>query len=94
MLWVPDRFDSIALTDHACDAYGVSFGAGLGEMNGKAFRMGHLGSLTDVIVRSGLATIEMAMADLDDPVTLGSGITAAQHYYRKSRPGTARARAA
>ncbi len=53
------------------DAYGVSFGIGLGEMNGKAFRIGHLGSLTDVMVLSGLATIEMAMADLDYPVKLG-----------------------
>ena len=82
---VPDGFDSNALTDQAFGAYGVSFGVGLGEMNGKAFRIGHLGSLTDVMVLSGLATIEMAMADLDYPIKLGSGVIAAQEHFRASR---------
>lgn len=84
-IYVPDGFDSNALTDQAFNAYGVSFGIGLGEMNGKAFRIGHLGSLTDVMVLSGLATIEMAMADLDYPIELGSGVAAAQEYYRGHR---------
>ena len=83
-IYVPEGFDSNALTSHAFDAYGVSFGIGLGEMNGKAFRIGHLGSLTDVMVLSGLATIEMAMADLDYPVKLGSGVIAAQEYFRST----------
>jgi alanine-glyoxylate transaminase/serine-glyoxylate transaminase/serine-pyruvate transaminase len=87
-IYVPDGFDSNALTDHAFNAYGVSFGIGLGQMNGKAFRIGHLGSLTDVMVLSGLATIEMAMADLDYPIRLGSGVTAAQEYFRASRADT------
>ena len=82
---VPEGFDSNALTDHAYHAYKVSFGVGLGELNGKAFRIGHLGSLTDVMVLSGLATIEMAMADLNYPIALGSGVAAAQEYYRNSR---------
>ncbi len=84
-IYVPEGFDSNALTEHAYSAYGVSFGIGLGEMNGKAFRIGHLGALTDTMVLSGLATIEMAMADLDYPITLGSGVAAAQEYYRKSK---------
>ncbi len=83
-IFVPEGFDSNALTSHAFDAYGVSFGVGLGEMNGKAFRIGHLGSLTDVMVLSGLATIEMAMADLNYPVKLGSGVVAAQEYFRST----------
>jgi alanine-glyoxylate transaminase/serine-glyoxylate transaminase/serine-pyruvate transaminase len=81
-IYVPDGFDSNALTDHAYNTYKVSFGIGLGEMNGKAFRIGHLGALTDVMVLSGLATIEMAMADLGYPIRLGSGVAAAQEYYR------------
>ena len=71
----------------------MSFGIGLGEMNGKAFRIGHLGSLTDVMVLSGLATIEMAMADLDYPITLGSGVAAAQEYFRTTRADTLKAAA-
>ncbi len=83
-IFVPEGFNSDELTNHAYDAYSVSFGVGLGEMGGKAFRIGHLGSLTDVMVLSGLATIEMAMVDLDYPVQLGSGVAAAQDYYRKT----------
>ena len=85
-IYVPEGFDSNQLTNHAFDTYGVSFGIGLGEMNTKAFRIGHLGSLTDVMVLSGLATIEMAMADLNYPITLGSGVAAAQEYFRKTAP--------
>ena len=87
-IYVPKGFDSNALTDHAFARYGVSFGIGLGEMNGKAFRIGHLGSLTDVMVLSGLATIEMAMADLDYPIQLGSGVAAAQEYFRAGHGAT------
>lgn len=83
-IYVPKGLDSNALVNHAFNAYEVSFGVGLGEMNGKAFRIGHLGSLTDVMALSGLATIEMAMVDLGYPVELGSGVTAAQEFYRKT----------
>ncbi len=83
-IYVPEGFDSLVLTDHAFDAYGVSFGIGLGPMSGKAFRIGHLGSLTDVVALSGIAAIEMAMKDLNYPIELGSGVSAAQEYYRKS----------
>ena len=86
----PRGFDSNLLTQHAFNGYGVSFGVGLGELNGKAFRIGHLGSLTDVMVLSGLATMEMAMADLDYSVELGSGVAAAQGYFRESRIGVGR----
>ncbi|WP_449287767.1 L-aspartate--glyoxylate aminotransferase BhcA [Marinobacter salarius] len=81
-IYVPDGFDSNELTNHAFSKYGVSFGIGLGEMHGRAFRIGHLGSLTDTMVLSGLATIEMAMADLDYPIELSAGVHAAQSYFR------------
>ena len=53
-------------------------------MAGRAFRIGHLGSMTDVMALSGIAAIEMAMKDLHYPIELGSGVAAAQEYYRKS----------
>ena len=84
-IYVPDGFDSDRLTDHAYRAYGVSFGVGLGEMAGKAFRIGHLGAMTDVMALSGIATIEMAMKDLAYPIHLGAGVAAAQEYYRNNR---------
>ncbi len=83
-IYTPDGFDSNILTNHAYDKYNVSFGIGLGEMNTKAFRIGHLGSLSDVMVLAGLSAIEMAMVDLSYPVKLGCGVAAAQEYYRNS----------
>lgn len=83
-IYVPDGFDSDELTNHAYNTYRVSFGIGLGEMAGKAFRIGHLGSMTDVMALSGVAAIEMAMKDLGYPVEPGTGVAAAQHYYRET----------
>ncbi|MEL6278992.1 MAG: L-aspartate--glyoxylate aminotransferase BhcA [Pseudomonadota bacterium] len=84
-IYVPEGFDSNVLTNHAYDAYGMSFGVGLGPMNGKAFRIGHLGSLTESMALSGIATIEMAMKDLDYPIELGAGVAAAQEFYRAQK---------
>ena len=79
---VPEGFNGTELVKLAADKYNVAFGVGLGEVAGKVFRIGHLGSLTEVMMLSGLATAEMCMADLGYPVRLGSGVAAAQDYYR------------
>lgn len=83
-VYVPEGFDSNRLTEHAYNTYGVSFGIGLGQMAGKAFRIGHLGSMTDMMALSGIAAIEMAMKDLKYPIELGQGVVAAQEYYRNT----------
>jgi len=81
---VPQGCNGTDLVKLAAEKYGVAFGVGLGEVAGKVFRIGHLGMLTDVMVLSGLATAEMCMADLGWPVRLGSGVAAAQDFYRGS----------
>ena len=81
---VPAGCNGTDLVQLAAKKYGVAFGVGLGEVAGKVFRIGHLGMLTDVMMLSGLACAEMCMADLGWPVTLGSGVAAAQDYYRKT----------
>lgn len=78
----PAGFDGTAVVHLAATKYNVAFGVGLGEVAGKLFRIGHLGMLSDVMMLSGLATAEMAMVDLGWPVRLGSGVAAAQDYYR------------
>ncbi|MBD3764674.1 MAG: aminotransferase class V-fold PLP-dependent enzyme [Rhodobacterales bacterium] len=79
---VPEGCNGTDLVKLAAEKYGVAFGVGLGEVAGKVFRIGHLGMLTDVMVLAGLATAEMCMADLGWPVRLGSGVAAAQEFYR------------
>lgn len=89
----PDGFNATDIVTHAADKYGVAFGVGLGEVAGKVFRIGHLGQLTDVLALSGIATAEMAMADLGLDIQLGSGVAAAQDYYRTEDGRAARAAA-
>lgn len=84
---VPVGMDGTKVVTHAAEKYGVAFGVGLGELAGKVFRIGHLGSMTDVMALSGIATAEMVMADLGFPIQLGSGVAAAQDHYRNSASG-------
>ncbi|WP_317055334.1 L-aspartate--glyoxylate aminotransferase BhcA [Roseovarius rhodophyticola] len=78
----PDSFNATDIVSHAADTYGVAFGVGLGEVAGKVFRIGHLGSLTDVMTLSGIGTAEMCMKDLGLDIELGSGVSAAQEHFR------------
>ncbi len=78
----PDGFNATDIVTHAADKYDVAFGVGLGEVAGKVFRIGHLGSLTDVMALSGIATAEMCMVDLGLNIKLGAGVAAAQEHYR------------
>jgi len=90
---VPEGFNGTDVVKVAAEKYGMAFGVGLGEVAGKVFRIGHLGSLTDAMMLSGLATAEMCMADLGYPITLGTGVAAAQDYYRKNAGEAAKAAA-
>ena len=78
----PEGFDANAIVALASEKYDTAFGAGLGRVAGKLFRIGHLGSLPDVLALAGIATAEMCMKDLGLNITLGSGVAAAQEHYR------------
>ncbi|MEJ6479481.1 MAG: aminotransferase class V-fold PLP-dependent enzyme [Octadecabacter sp.] len=78
----PDGFNATDIVTVAAEKYGMAFGVGLGEVAGKVFRIGHLGSLTDAMMLSGLSVAEMVMVDLGLDVKLGSGVAAAQEFYR------------
>ncbi|EDM70097.1 serine--glyoxylate transaminase, putative [Roseobacter sp. AzwK-3b] len=91
---MPEGVDANRFVAHAVERYGVAFGTGLGELAGKAFRIGHLGRMTDVMALSGIATAEMVMADLGMDIALGSGVAAAQAHYRLDPATTTRKEAA
>lgn len=80
----PEGFNATDIVTHAANVYGVAFGVGLGEVAGRVFRIGHLGSLTDVMMLSGLGAAEMCMVDLGLKIELGSGVAAAQEHYRSN----------
>ena len=62
---------------HAYNTYGISLGAGLGPLNGKVFRIGHLGWLNEAMLLGVLGGVELAMRDLGIEFEPGSGVGAA-----------------
>ena len=81
---VPAGFDSSAVVKAAYERYNLSLGVGLTQVAGKVFRIGHLGDLNELMVMTAIAGAEMAMRDVGIPVEPGSGVAAAEEYYRKA----------
>jgi alanine-glyoxylate transaminase/serine-glyoxylate transaminase/serine-pyruvate transaminase len=77
---------SPAVIDRAFRQYRLSLGAGMGEVAGKLFRIGHLGDLNELMVLGALSGVEMALVDSGVPITLGSGVARAQEVYRATGP--------
>ncbi|HVZ48335.1 MAG TPA: aminotransferase class V-fold PLP-dependent enzyme [Gemmatimonadaceae bacterium] len=83
---VPEGADSEKVRDIAFRRYNLALGAGLGQVRGKVFRIGHLGDLNELMLLGALAGVEMTLADAGIPVKLGCGIGAAQAWYRANPP--------
>jgi alanine-glyoxylate transaminase/serine-glyoxylate transaminase/serine-pyruvate transaminase len=83
---VPEGQDARRVIARAYDRYGLSLGAGLSVVAGKVFRIGHLGDLNELMLVSALAGSEMAMRDVGIPVAAGSGVAAAEEYWRGADP--------
>jgi alanine-glyoxylate transaminase / serine-glyoxylate transaminase / serine-pyruvate transaminase len=69
------------------DRYNMSLGAGLGRLAGRAFRIGHLGSLSDLELAGTLCGVEMGLARAALPVSQ-SGIRAALTILQRPDPET------
>jgi alanine-glyoxylate transaminase/serine-glyoxylate transaminase/serine-pyruvate transaminase len=80
----PDGVDGAEVCRIGYHRYRTSFGAGLTNVAGKVFRIGHLGDLNEVSCLAALAAAEMALADAGADVDLGAGVAAAQQYYREA----------
>ena len=91
---VPEGCDANAVVTHAYRRYNLSLGIGLSKVAGKVFRIGHLGSLNELMILTALAGTEMAMHDAGIAVPLGSGVAAAQSHFLSSAPRVEAARAA
>jgi alanine-glyoxylate transaminase/serine-glyoxylate transaminase/serine-pyruvate transaminase len=81
---VPAGINAAEIIDIAYRRYDLALGAGLARMAGKLFRIGHLGDLNELMLLGGLAGAEMAMRDAGLKVTPGSGVGAAEEYWRST----------
>ncbi|HEV8474963.1 MAG TPA: aminotransferase class V-fold PLP-dependent enzyme [Methylomirabilota bacterium] len=75
---MPAGFDSDAFIRHAAQKLDMSLGVGLGDVKGRVFRIGHLGSLNELELLGGLAGVELMLKDFGVPIRLGAGVTAAE----------------
>ncbi|MGX2040745.1 aminotransferase class V-fold PLP-dependent enzyme [Methylocaldum sp. MU1018] len=83
---VPQGYDARDVMHYAYHRYNLSLGAGLSEVMGKVFRIGHLGDLNELMLCSAIAGAEMAMRDTGIQIAPGSGIAAACEYWRETAP--------
>jgi alanine-glyoxylate transaminase/serine-glyoxylate transaminase/serine-pyruvate transaminase len=81
-IMVPHGFNGADVIDRAYRRYNLALGAGLSQMAGKLFRIGHLGDLNELMLLGAISGAEMAMNDVGIEVELGSGVAAAQAQFR------------
>jgi hypothetical protein len=82
---MPPGVNAAEVIDLACRRYNLALGAGLARMAGRLFRIGHLGDLNELMLLGAIAGAEMAMRDVGIKVTPGSGVAAAEEYWRGTR---------
>jgi alanine-glyoxylate transaminase / serine-glyoxylate transaminase / serine-pyruvate transaminase len=80
-IMTPDGVDAREVIRIGYSRYCASFGSGLSQLAGRAFRIGHLGDLNEGMTLTALGIAEMCLAEAGARITLGAGVAAAQGYY-------------
>jgi len=97
-IYTPEGVDARHVIETAYHKYQTSLGSGLAQLAGRAFRIGHLGSLNPVMLCGALSAAEMALVDAGVMIEPGAGVAAAQEHFRATTPpvqhSIAKARAA
>ena len=83
-IYVPEGIDANNVLKTAFYRYNTSLGTGLNKLNGRVFRIGHLGALDEFMVGGVLFAVEMTLKDCGVPIKLGSGTGAAAEYFSKT----------
>ncbi len=60
-VFVPEGSDADALRRIILDRFDMSLGNGLGQLEGRVFRIGHLGDFNDLMLAGTLAGVEMGL---------------------------------
>jgi alanine-glyoxylate transaminase/serine-glyoxylate transaminase/serine-pyruvate transaminase len=81
---VPEGKDARHVIDAAFKRWDLALGSGLARLNGKVFRIGHLGDCNALMLLAAIGGAELAMHDAGIAVTYGSGVAAAQRWYHES----------
>lgn len=82
---MPAGHDADRVRNIASDRYGVALGRGLAALQGRVFRIGHMGDLNEPMILGALGAIELALADAGVPHVRG-GVDAAMETLREATP--------
>ncbi len=82
---MPAGHDADTVRTIAFERYGVALGRGLAALQGKVFRIGHMGDLNEPMLLGALGGIELALADAGVPHARG-GVAAAMDSLRAPVP--------
>jgi alanine-glyoxylate transaminase/serine-glyoxylate transaminase/serine-pyruvate transaminase len=80
---MPEGFDCEAVRRTALNRFNVSLGGGLNKLNGRVFRIGHLGDLNEPMVLGTLAAVEMSLKLNGVPYAPG-GVDAAMAFFTET----------
>ncbi|MGC8468658.1 MAG: pyridoxal-phosphate-dependent aminotransferase family protein [Acetobacteraceae bacterium] len=78
--------DAEAVRTVALERFNVGLGSGLGRLNGRVFRIGHLGDLNEPMVLGTLGAVEMALGLAGVPHARG-GVAAAMEWLARGEAG-------
>ena len=81
---VPEGVDAAKIIDRAFRRYNLSLGAGLSKVAGRVFRIGHVGDMNELGLLSAIGGAELAMLDQGVKIEPGSGVAAAQRWWREN----------
>ena len=90
---MPEGVDADELRRLILERYDLSLGNGLGRLQGRVFRIGHLGAFNDLMLAGTLCGVEMGLRAFTVPVK-GSGVAAALDYLGSGPAAAGRASAA
>ena len=86
---MPAGHDADNLRRVILEQFDMSLGMGLAKLQGKVFRIGHLGDFNDLTLMGTLAGVEMGMEVADVPHQKGGVAAAMQHLTECARAGSA-----
>jgi alanine-glyoxylate transaminase/serine-glyoxylate transaminase/serine-pyruvate transaminase len=76
---MPEGHDADRLRQIILDRFDMSLGTGLGQLAGKAFRIGHLGDFNDLMLAGTLSGVEMGLRLAGVPYREGGVMAALDH---------------
>lgn len=80
---MPDGVSYKVFSELLKDKYGVVVGGGLQKLQGKIFRIGHMGAIHKLDIYAIMGAIELSLSELGYPVELGTASKAVSEIYLK-----------